>query len=90
VDLRTQVGWFFGFSQIIRDGAVRLISRNGHPCTNLFGPVSDALRGFPVSILLDGEVIAINDKSQPDFEALQARLRIDSVSDSKLGFSAAC
>jgi len=53
----------------IRDGHVRLISRNGHSFTNLFGPVSDALRGFPVSILLDGEVIVINDKGQPDFEA---------------------
>ena len=59
----------------VRDGYVRLISRNGHPFTKLFGPVSDALRGFPVSILLDGEVIAINDKGRPDFEALQVRLR---------------
>ncbi|HLY24360.1 MAG TPA: non-homologous end-joining DNA ligase [bacterium] len=59
----------------VRDGSVRLISRNGHSFTNLFGPISDSLRGFPVSILLDGEVIVINDKGQPDFEALQARLR---------------
>ena len=59
----------------IREGSVRLVSRNGHSFTNLFGPVSDALRGFPISILLDGEVIAINDKGQPDFEALQVRLR---------------
>ncbi len=59
----------------IRDGHVRLLSRNGHSFTNLFGPVSDTLRGFPVSILLDGEVIVINDKGQLDFEALQARLR---------------
>lgn len=59
----------------IRDGHVRLVSRNGHSFTNLFGPVSNALKGFPVSILLDGEVIVINDKGQPDFEALQARLR---------------
>ena len=59
----------------VRDGSVRLISRNGHSFTNLFGPVSDALRGFPVSILVDGEVIVINDKGQPDFEGLQARLR---------------
>jgi bifunctional non-homologous end joining protein LigD len=58
-----------------RDGHVRLVSRNGHSFTNLFGPVSDTLRGFPVSTLLDGEVIVINDKGQPDFEALQARLR---------------
>jgi bifunctional non-homologous end joining protein LigD len=59
----------------VRDGSVRLISRNGHSFTNLFWPISDALRGFPTSILLDGEVIAINDKGQPDFEALQQRLR---------------
>jgi len=49
----------------VRDGAIRLISRNGHSFTNLFGPVSDALRGFPTSVLLDGEVIAINDKGHP-------------------------
>ena len=54
----------------VRDGSVRLISRNGHSFTNLFWPISDALRGFPTPILLDGEVIAINDKGQPDFEAL--------------------
>jgi bifunctional non-homologous end joining protein LigD len=59
----------------VRDGSVRLVSRNGHSFTNLFGQVSDALRSFPTSILLDGEVICINDKGQPDFEALQARLR---------------
>ena len=59
----------------IRDGSVRLVSRNGHSFTAVFGPVTDALRGFPVSILLDGEVIAINDQGRPDFEALQARLR---------------
>lgn len=59
----------------VRDGSVRLLSRNGHAFTKLFGPVSDALRGFPVSLVLDGEVIAINDRGRPDFEALQARLR---------------
>lgn len=59
----------------VRDGAVRLISRNGHSFTRLFGPISDAMLGFPTSVLLDGEVIAINDRGRPDFEALQARLR---------------
>ena len=59
----------------VRDGSVRLISRNGHSFTHLFGPITDALRGFPTSIVLDGEAIAINDRGQPDFEALQARLR---------------
>jgi bifunctional non-homologous end joining protein LigD len=59
----------------VREGSVRLISRIGHSFTNLFWPVSSALRGFPTSLLLDGEVIAINDKGRPDFEALQQRLR---------------
>ena len=59
----------------VREDSVRLVSRNGHSFTNLFGPVSDALRGFPTSILLDGEVIVIHDKGQSDFEALQQRLR---------------
>jgi bifunctional non-homologous end joining protein LigD len=58
-----------------RDGHVRLVSRNGHSFTRLFGPVAEVLRGFPVSILLDGEAIVINDRGQPDFEALQSRLR---------------
>jgi bifunctional non-homologous end joining protein LigD len=59
----------------VRDGSVRLISRNGASFTNLFGPVTDALRELPTSVVLDGEVIAINDRGQPDLEALQARLR---------------
>ena len=52
----------------IREGSVRLISRKGHSFTNLFGPTTDALRGFPTSLVLDGEVIVINDKGRPDFE----------------------
>ena len=35
----------------IREGSIRLLSRNGHSFTNLFGLVSDALRGFPTPIL---------------------------------------
>jgi bifunctional non-homologous end joining protein LigD len=57
------------------DGAVRFISRNGHSFTHVFRPITDGLHGFPVSIVLDGEVICINDKGKPDFETLQARLR---------------
>ncbi len=59
----------------VRDGSVHLLSRNGHSITRLFGPVSDALRGFPASLVLDGGVVAITDEGRPDFEALQQRLR---------------
>ena len=41
----------------VRDGSVRLLSRNGHSFTRLFGPVSDARRSFPASLVLDGEVV---------------------------------
>ena len=50
---------------VLRDGGVRLVSRNGHAFTHLFGAVSDALRGFPASMVLDGEVICINDQVAP-------------------------
>jgi ATP-dependent DNA ligase len=35
--------------------------------------VSGALRGFPASFVLDGEVVPITDEGRPDFEALQQR-----------------
>ena len=66
-----------GFRMIatVRDGSVHLFSRNGRSFTRVFGPVSDALRRFPASLVLDGEVLAITDEDRPDFEALQQRLR---------------
>ena len=56
----------------VRDGSVRLLSRNGHSFTRLFGPVSDALCGFPASLVLDGEVVAITDEGRPHFESAPA------------------
>jgi hypothetical protein len=61
------VGWLL----CVRGGprrCVRLISRNGYAFTALFGPISDALRDFPQSIVLDGEVIVINNDGRPDFQ----------------------
>lgn len=68
---------FDGFRVLasVRDGFVDLVSRNGHSFTRLFGPISDALKTFPVPIVLDGEVVAVTKSGRPDFEALQARLR---------------
>jgi DNA ligase D-like protein (predicted ligase) len=59
----------------VRDGSVRLLSRNGHSFTRVFDPVAGALRSFPTSLVLDGEVVAITEEGRPDFEALQHRLR---------------
>lgn len=64
-----------GLLPSLRDGSVRLLSRSCRSFARLFGLITDALRGLPTSIVLDGEVIAINDKGPSDFEALQARFR---------------
>jgi len=45
----------------VRDGSVRLISRNGHSFTNLFWPVSDALRGFPDPETVEREAAVAGD-----------------------------
>jgi bifunctional non-homologous end joining protein LigD len=50
---------------------VRLLSRNLYTLTDTFRPVADALGEFPTSLVLDGEMVALNDKGVPDFEALQ-------------------
>jgi len=55
--------------------SIRLLQERAFVHEILFGPVSDALRGFPASLVLDGEVVAITDEGRPDFETLQQRLR---------------
>jgi ATP-dependent DNA ligase len=60
---------------MIRNAHVRLISRNGHSFTHLFAPIAEALRAFPASILLDGEVIAINDKGLKPVPELRGHFR---------------
>jgi len=52
--IRSSPDWLFepkwdGFRVLasVRDGSVRLISRNGHPFTHLFGPITEALWGSP-------------------------------------------
>jgi hypothetical protein len=60
----------------VRDGAVRLISRNGHSFTNSFGPSPTRCAGFLISIVLDGEIMVTDDHRHPDFERLQQRLRL--------------
>ncbi|HKV44426.1 MAG TPA: non-homologous end-joining DNA ligase [bacterium] len=60
---------------MIRDGSVRLLSRNLLSVTDLFRPVTEALTGFPASLVLDGEVVVLDERGLPDFEALQQWLR---------------
>ena len=74
-------GWSFevkwdGFRSIaeIKGGKVRLLSRNGKPQNARFPKVAEALTGLPVDTVLDGEIVSVDEKGRPDFQALQNSL----------------
>jgi bifunctional non-homologous end joining protein LigD len=71
-------GWSFevkwdGYRSIaeIKGGKVRLVSRNGKLQNSKFPTVVAGLSGFPVDAVFDGEVVAVDGKGRPDFQALQ-------------------
>ncbi|WP_329046045.1 DNA ligase D [Pseudomonas aeruginosa] len=56
----------------IKDGAVKLFTRNGHDWTSKMPRQAEALAGLGLeSAWLDGEVIVANEEGLPDFQALQ-------------------
>ncbi|MDR4953614.1 DNA ligase D [Chryseobacterium sp. ES2] len=55
----------------IRDGEIRLYSRNGLDFSKSFRKVSDALKIQNHEMVLDGEVVAYDDKGKPNFQWLQ-------------------
>jgi bifunctional non-homologous end joining protein LigD len=55
----------------IRDGAVLLYSRNLLPLNEKFAPVAEALRACRSEAVLDGEIVVVDDRGQPDFQLLQ-------------------
>jgi bifunctional non-homologous end joining protein LigD len=55
----------------IRDGKTLLYSRNGASLARKFSPITDALKKFGFDAVLDGEVVAVNDQGEPDFQMLQ-------------------
>ena len=54
---------------MMRGGSAQLLSRNLHPFTAVFHPIAEALKGFPASLVLDGEVVVIGKDGQLNFEA---------------------
>jgi bifunctional non-homologous end joining protein LigD len=55
----------------IRDGEVALTSRNGISLGRRFPPIPLALRRFGFEAVLDGEIVVVDDRGQPDFQMLQ-------------------
>ncbi|HLS94974.1 MAG TPA: non-homologous end-joining DNA ligase [Sphingobacterium sp.] len=55
-----------------KDGPkVRMDSRGGLNYTSKYPPLAEALQALKHDVVLDGEVVVLNDRGQPDFDALQ-------------------
>jgi bifunctional non-homologous end joining protein LigD len=57
---------------IVKAGTARLISRNEKDMSKKFPQIVSGLERLKtITATLDGEVVALNERGQPDFEALQ-------------------
>ncbi len=76
-------GWmheikFDGYRAMIaaKAGEVHVFTRNGKDWTDKFGPLVEALAALDLpSCLIDGEIIAVDGKGNPDFSTLQSVLK---------------
>jgi bifunctional non-homologous end joining protein LigD len=60
-----------------RDGAARLLSRNGNDLSSCFPEIIQALRALPFErLLLDGELVALDEGGRPSFQRLQQRAQL--------------
>lgn len=73
-------GWIFepkldGIRAIayIRDGNVRLLSRRGLDLTDRYPGLKKALSDQKKNMILDGEIVALDEKGRPSFQLLQQR-----------------
>jgi bifunctional non-homologous end joining protein LigD len=71
-------GWLYeikwdGFRAIsyLNQGEVNIRSRNNKDFNKKFYPLLHALKDWDVNAVVDGEIIVVNDKGYPDFNALQ-------------------
>jgi len=55
----------------IENGHIRLYSRNGITFENSYPVVARELKKIKEKCVLDGEIVVLNDKGQPEFQLLQ-------------------
>lgn len=59
----------------VRKNKVELLSRKNISYTQKFTPVTEALQSMNLNAVLDGEIVALDEKGKPDFQALQGYLK---------------
>ncbi|MGH7512201.1 MAG: DNA ligase D [Gemmatimonadales bacterium] len=80
----SRAGWLFepkldGYRVLAsrRAGEARLHTRNGNECAESFPEVARAVAALPFDrLVLDGEVVALDDRGIPSFQRLQGRARL--------------
>jgi bifunctional non-homologous end joining protein LigD len=71
-DWRYEVKWD-GYRSLayVNKGKVELTSRNNKSFTEKYYPLTEAMKGWPINVVLDGEILVIKDDGTADFSALQ-------------------
>ncbi|PZE27292.1 ATP-dependent DNA ligase [Curtobacterium sp. MCBD17_028] len=69
----------------VRDGHVRLTSRNGNDLTSQYPELRALADQVGVDAVLDGEIVALDDRGRPDFSDLQNRMGLSRARDVEHG-----
>jgi bifunctional non-homologous end joining protein LigD len=80
----SRAGWLFepkldGYRVLAaRKGSeARLLTRNANDCSDAFPEITRAVAALPYDrVVLDGEVVALDDRGVPSFQRLQSRARL--------------
>ena len=68
----------------LNKGEVRLLSRNGHDVSSNYSTVAEGVKSLPASqLILDGEIIAVDEKGKSCFQCLQGFLEKRGTIDSR-------
>ncbi|MGN6126487.1 MAG: ATP-dependent DNA ligase [Humibacter sp.] len=62
------------------DGAVRLVTRNGHDVTAQYPELTEIAASLRSPAVIDGEIVALND-GRPDFGLLQQRMNLQNETE---------
>jgi bifunctional non-homologous end joining protein LigD len=62
----------YRIAAIIKDGKVTLQTRSAQNYTKYYPAVVSELESFPLNIILDGEMVALDENGKPNFDLLQS------------------